>query len=352
MAITLSMLRHSPQSERPNRLFEAATATPAAPLNIVLASPRGFCAGVVRAIAIVEQALERFGAPVYVRHEIVHNPHVVGRLRAMGAVFVEELDQVPDGATTVFSAHGVPKSVVAAAKARDLPVLDATCPLVTKVHLHGTRFVKEGRQVVLIGHEGHPEVVGTLGQIPGKVHLVASPQDVARLDLPLDTPLAYVTQTTLSVDDTREVIAALHARFADVAGPDVSDICYATQNRQNAVRDLAQQVDALIVVGAANSSNSNRLRDLAESLGKPAWLVGDATQIDPRWLEGLTSIGLTAGASAPETLVEGVIAKLASLRPIRLSELDGARENVAFSLPAALRRPAAPSETAAPTETA
>jgi len=297
---------------------------------------------VVRAIAIVEKALERFGAPVYVRHEIVHNAHVVNRLRAMGAVFVEELDEIPDGATTVFSAHGVAKSVVEAAQARALPVLDATCPLVTKVHLHGSRFVREGREVVLIGHAGHPEVVGTLGQIPGTVHLVASPADVPGLPLGKDTPIAYVTQTTLSVDDTREVIAALHAHFSDVAGPDVADICYATQNRQNAVRDLVEQCDALIVVGAANSSNSNRLRDVAAGLGKPAWLVGDANEIDPSWLDGISALGITAGASAPESLVEGVIAQLAAWRKISVSQLDGREENVSFGLPAALRRSAAP----------
>lgn len=309
-----------------------------APLRIILAAPRGFCAGVVRAIAIVERALERHGAPVYVRHEIVHNAHVVHRLRAMGAVFVEELDEVPDGATTVFSAHGVPRRVEVAAKARGLPVFDATCPLVTKVHLHGARFAREGRAVVLIGHAGHPEVEGTLGQIPGPVHLAATAADVATLPLPDDAPVAYVTQTTLSVDDTRAVIAALHARFSDVAGPDVADICYATQNRQNAVRDLAQQCDAMIVVGAANSSNSNRLRDVALALGKPAWLVGEASEIDAAWLTGITTLGITAGASAPEALVEDVLAQLALWRKISVSELDGIRENVSFSLPAALRR--------------
>jgi 4-hydroxy-3-methylbut-2-enyl diphosphate reductase len=293
---------------------------------------------VVRAIAIVEKALERYGPPVYVRHEIVHNAHVVNRLKAMGAIFVEELDAIPDGAHTVFSAHGVPKSVIDAAQARGLPVLDATCPLVTKVHTHGARFVREGRKVVLIGHAGHPEVVGTLGQIPGPVHLVATVADVATLPLDPQTPLAYVTQTTLSVDDTREVIAALHARFPDVAGPDVSDICYATQNRQNAVRDLAQQCDAVIVVGAANSSNSNRLRDVAAGLGCPAWLVGDASEIDPAWLSGITRLGITAGASAPESLVEGVLARLATLRAITVEQLAGEQENVSFSLPAALRR--------------
>ncbi|RVU05502.1 4-hydroxy-3-methylbut-2-enyl diphosphate reductase [Novosphingobium umbonatum] len=309
-------------------------------MRVLLASPRGFCAGVVRAIAIVEKALEQHGAPVYVRHEIVHNAHVVNRLRGLGAVFVEELDEVPEGAVTVFSAHGVPRSVVEAAHSRALPVLDATCPLVTKVHLHGARFAREGRHVVLIGHAGHPEVVGTLGQIDAPVHLVARPEDVDSLPLPLDAPLAYITQTTLSVDDTRLVIAALKARFSNVAGPDVADICYATQNRQNAVRDLAEQCDALIVVGAANSSNSNRLRDVAASMGKPAWLVNDGSEVDPAWLEGIATIGITAGASAPESLVEDVIARLSSLRQIQIEELDGIVENVSFSLPAALRRPA------------
>ncbi|NBC37843.1 4-hydroxy-3-methylbut-2-enyl diphosphate reductase [Novosphingobium sp. FSY-8] len=313
-------------------------------MRVLLAAPRGFCAGVVRAIAIVERALEAHGAPVYVRHEIVHNRHVVDRLAALGAVFVEELDEVPDGAVTVFSAHGVPASVVDAATARSLPVFDATCPLVTKVHRHGARFAQEGRHILLIGHAGHPEVVGTIGQIEAPVHLVADPEDVDALALDDDAPVAYITQTTLSVDETRATIAAIHARFSDVAGPDVADICYATQNRQNAVRDLAQQCDALIVVGAANSSNSNRLRDVAASLGKPAWLVGDASDVRAEWLIGphgpITTIGITAGASAPEDLVQGVIDHLASIRKISVAELDGIRENVSFSLPAALRRPA------------
>lgn len=321
----------TPTESSPARLL-------AAPLSIKLASPRGFCAGVVRAIRIVERALEIHGAPVYVRHEIVHNAHVVNRLRAMGAIFVEELDEVPPGAVTVFSAHGVPQTVEQEAEQRGLPVYDATCPLVTKVHLHGGRFAREGREVVLIGHAGHPEVVGTLGQIPAPVHLVATPEDVAALPLGTDSSIAYVTQTTLSVDDTRGVIAALHDRFDDVAGPDVSDICYATQNRQNAVRALVEECDALIVVGAANSSNSNRLRDVALSLGKPAWLVGDAGDLDPQWLDGVERLGITAGASAPEELVEDVIAAIALTRKITVSELDGTRENVSFSLPAALRR--------------
>lgn len=256
----------------------------------------------------------------------------------MGAIFVEELDEVPAGAVTVFSAHGVPQSVEQEAQSRSLPVYDATCPLVTKVHLHGGRFARDGRHVVLIGHEGHPEVVGTLGQIPAPVHLVATPEDVAFLPLDDDAPIAYVTQTTLSVDDTRGVIAALHERFSDVAGPDVSDICYATQNRQNAVRALVEECDALIVVGAANSSNSNRLRDVALALGKPAWLVGDGSEVSMDWLDGVERLGITAGASAPEELVEDVIAAIALTRKITVSELDGTRENVSFSLPAALRR--------------
>ena len=308
---------------------------------MLLASPRGFCAGVVRAISIVERALEVHGAPVYVRHEIVHNPHVVNRLRAMGAIFVEELDEVPAGAVTVFSAHGVPRRVEDEAAARGLPVHDATCPLVSKVHLHGARFAREGRHVILIGHMSHPEVVGTVGQIAAPVHVVASEDEVAALPLPADAPVAYITQTTLSVDETRGMIAAVHARFSDVVGPDVSDICYATQNRQNAVRELAGQVDAVIVVGARNSSNSNRLRDVAADCGVPAWLVNDADEIDTQWLLGhngpIAAIGITAGASAPEELVEAVIARLAQLRKISVTQLGGISENMSFSLPPALR---------------
>ena len=307
------------------------------PLSVVLAAPRGFCAGVERAIAIVERALERHGAPVYVRHEIVHNAHVVNRLRAMGAVFVEDLSEIPQGAVTVFSAHGVPASVESEAEARGLPVFDATCPLVTKMHRHGARLARDGREIILIGHAGHPEVIGTMGQIEARVHLVADAASVAALPLARETPVGYITQTTLSLDETRDTIAAIEARFADVEGPATDGICYATQNRQNAVRALAGHCDAVLVVGAANSSNSNRLRDLAAALGKPAWLVADAADIVPEWLDGVARLGLTAGASAPEAQVEAVLTRLSHMRNISVSELDGIRENVSFALPAALR---------------
>jgi 4-hydroxy-3-methylbut-2-en-1-yl diphosphate reductase len=310
------------------------------PLTVLLANPRGFCAGVIRAIDIVERALELHGAPVYVRHEIVHNRHVVERLRGLGAVFVEELDEIPAGATTVFSAHGVARTVEAEAEARGLPVLDATCPLVTKVHVQGRRYVRAGRTLVLIGHLGHAEVIGTMGQIDAPVHLVSSAADVAALALPLDTPIAYITQTTLSVDDTRGVIAALTDRFHDVIGPDVSEICYATQNRQTAVRDLAKRSELLIVVGARNSSNSSRLREIGSELGVPSYLVDDGSGIDPAWLDGVETVGITAGASAPDELVESVITTLAALRPVAVKQLDGVEENIEFALPAALRRPA------------
>ncbi|MCW6537502.1 MULTISPECIES: 4-hydroxy-3-methylbut-2-enyl diphosphate reductase [Sphingomonas] len=308
------------------------------PLNVLLASPRGFCAGVIRAIDIVERALELYGAPVYVRHEIVHNRRVVERLRAMGAIFVEELDEIPAGAPTVFSAHGVARSVEEAAAARDLPVLDATCPLVTKVHVQGRRYVKAGRTLVLIGHAGHAEVIGTMGQIDAPVHLVSTAEDVVALPLATDTPIAYVTQTTLSVDDTRGVIAALHQHFDDVVGPDVADICYATQNRQTAVRDLARQSDLLIVVGARNSSNSSRLREIGDEMGVPSYLVDDGSAVDPLWLNGVGTVGITAGASAPDELVENVIAALAAVRPVAVRQLDGVKEDIEFTLPAQLRR--------------
>jgi 4-hydroxy-3-methylbut-2-enyl diphosphate reductase len=307
-------------------------------LKVVLAQPRGFCAGVVRAIDIVEKSIEKFGAPVYVRHEIVHNKHVVDTLRNKGAVFVEELDQVPRGAVTVFSAHGVARSVVEAAKARELPVMDATCPLVSKVHAQGRKYVSRGRAIVLIGHAGHPEVEGTIGQVGAPVHLVATEADVAALDLPLDTPLAYVTQTTLSVDDTRGVIAALKAKFSDLVGPDVNDICYATQNRQTAVRDLAAVADTILVVGAKNSSNSNRLVEIGEELGVPSHLVADGSQLDPRWIEGHKTIGLTAGASAPEELILSVIEALRRLDPdVEVTQMSGISENIEFRLPGPLR---------------
>ena len=310
------------------------------PLSVILANPRGFCAGVTRAIDIVERALERYGAPVYVRHEIVHNRHVVEKLRGKGAVFVDELTEVPAGATTIFSAHGVARSVEEEARLRDLPVLDATCPLVTKVHVQGRRYAKAGRTLVLIGHAGHAEVIGTMGQIDAPIHLVSTAGDVAALDLPLDTPIAYVTQTTLSVDDTRSVIAALHERFPDVIGPDVADICYATQNRQTAVRELARIADLLIVVGARNSSNSSRLKEIGIEMGVPSHLVDDGSGIDPAWLDGVETVGVTAGASAPDELVDSVIAALDAIRKVEVRQLEGVREDVEFSLPAALRRPA------------
>ena len=306
--------------------------------KIVLAQPRGFCAGVIRAIDIVDQALDKVGAPVYVRHEIVHNRHVVENLRAKGAVFVEELDEVPEGEVAVFSAHGVGRDVEAEAKERELSVLDATCPLVRKVHFQGRRYIKQGRNLVLIGHAGHPEVVGTLGQIDGKVWLAGTLGDVSNLELDDDAPIAYVTQTTLSVDDTREIIAALQARFSDVVGPDVKDICYATQNRQSAVRDLARVVDMLLVVGAPNSSNSNRLREIGEEEGLPAYLIEDGLGFDPAWLDGVTRIGLTAGASAPEELVQGVIAAIKRYRDATVETLDGIEETIEFRLPPELRR--------------
>lgn len=291
----------------------------------------------VRAIEIVERALERAQAPVYVRHEIVHNRHVVERLQEKGAVFVEELSEIPRGALTIFSAHGVARSVQDEARTRELPVIDATCPLVTKVHIQGRRYAKSGRTLVLIGHEGHPEVIGTMGQVEAPIHLVSTAADVAALPIPTDTPIAYITQTTLSVDDTRAIIAALAERFSDVVGPDVSDICYATQNRQTAVRQLAPLCDLLIVVGAANSSNSNRLREIGVEMGLPSYLVDNGAGVDPAWLTGVNTIGITAGASAPDELVESVIAALGRLRSIEVSQLDGPEENIEFSQPPELR---------------
>ena len=316
-------------------------------MQVILAQPRGFCAGVVRAIEIVERALDMNGAPVYVRHEIVHNRHVVDKLRAKGAIFVEDLSEVPAGALTIFSAHGVARSVQEEARERGLPVLDATCPLVTKVHVQGRRYMKMGRTLVLIGHAGHAEVIGTMGQIDGPIHLVSTAEDVDALDLAVETPIAYVTQTTLSVDDTRGVIAALHARFPDVMGPDVSDICYATQNRQTAVRDLCRVADLMLVVGSANSSNSNRLREIGVEMGVPSHLVADGDALDPAWLEGVEKIGITAGASAPDELVEHVIAALRRLGPVSISRLDGVEENIEFSLPPELKSATSPARTAA-----
>ena len=306
-------------------------------MRVIMAQPRGFCAGVVRAIEIVERSLEKFGAPVYVRHEIVHNRHVVERLEGMGAVFVEELDEIPDGAVTIFSAHGVAQSIIDEAKSRGLPVLDATCPLVSKVHLQGKRYVSRGRTLILIGHAGHPEVEGTIGQVSAPIHLVSTVEDVARLQLPSDAPVAYVTQTTLSVDDTRGVIAALQAKFSDLEGPDVADICYATQHRQSAVRELCALVDLLLVVGSRNSSNSNRLREIGIEQGLPSYLISDGSELDPAWLEGVKTVGLTAGASAPEELVLDVIEALRRHGKVEVEQMDGVRENIEFRLPAELR---------------
>ncbi|HZK98750.1 MAG TPA: 4-hydroxy-3-methylbut-2-enyl diphosphate reductase [Caulobacteraceae bacterium] len=306
-------------------------------MKVILAQPRGFCAGVVRAIDIVEKALEKYQAPIYVRHEIVHNRHVVDSLRGKGAIFVEELSEVPDGAHTVFSAHGVAKSVVQAAAARRLPVLDATCPLVSKVHAQAKRYVRQGRSLILIGHAGHPEVEGTIGQIDAPVRLISTEAEVAEIDAPLDAPLAYVTQTTLSVDDTKGVIEALKARFSDIVGPDTSDICYATQHRQTAVREMCALADVILVVGARNSSNSNRLREIGVELGLPSYLIADASALDPKWLEGAESVGLTAGASAPEELINEVIEALRALGPVEVVPMNGVEENIEFRLPAELR---------------
>ncbi len=305
-------------------------------MKIVLAQPRGFCAGVVRAIDTVERALEKYGAPVYVRHEIVHNRHVVESLRAKGARFVEKLSEVPPGAVTIFSAHGVSRAVENEAKSRALPTIDATCPLVTKVHNQGRRYVAQGRVLIFIGHAGHPEVEGTLGQIDGELHLVESIEDVEKLPIARDVPIAYVTQTTLSVDDTRGLIAALHQRFSNVEGPDIRDICYATQNRQSAVRELSRICDVIIVVGARNSSNSNRLREIGEEAGLPSYLVADADDIDAQWLKDARVVGVTAGASAPEVLVDEVVQALMQIEPSELSSLDGLEESVSFRLPAEL----------------
>jgi len=306
------------------------------PLRIVLANPRGFCAGVERAIDIVERALAKYGPPVYVRHEIVHNKRVVEDLRAKGAIFVEELSEIPAGAVTVFSAHGVSEAVEDEARGRALPVLDATCPLVSKVHKEGQRYADRGLEVILIGHEGHPEVEGTRGRIAGGVHLVSSVDDVATVAVRDPSKVAYVTQTTLSVDDTRAIIEALNLRFPGIIGPDVRDICYATQNRQVAVRELARQVDVLLVVGARNSSNSNRLKEIGAELGIPSYLINDASELDPSWLSNAATVGLSAGASAPEALVQEVIDALRLLGPIEVANLAGVDENVKFRLPAEL----------------
>lgn len=309
-------------------------------IRALLSKPRGFCAGVERAIEIVERAIALYGPPVYVRHEIVHNKRVVDSLRAKGAVFVEELDEVPDGAVTIFSAHGVATKVEDDARRRNLPVIDATCPLVTKVHKEGRNHTRKGRQVILIGHAGHPEVEGTTGRVPGGVHLVSSVDDVPALDIDETESVAYVTQTTLSVDDTKDVIEALRRRFPQIVGPDVKDICYATQNRQQAVRDLAHQVDILLVVGAQNSSNSNRLREIGTETGVPSYLIDDASCLDPRWLDGVSTVGITAGASAPEELVQELVRRLGDFGEVSLEELPGADEHMQFKLPRTLTKAA------------
>lgn len=301
--------------------------------TILLANPRGFCAGVDRAIAIVERALEKFGAPIYVRHEVVHNTYVVNDLKNKGAIFVEELADVPAGSTVIFSAHGVSQAVRTEAEARGLKVFDATCPLVTKVHVEVSKMRDKGYEIVMIGHKGHPEVEGTLGQSRGGMYLVETPEDVSALVVSQPDRLAYVTQTTLSVDDATRVVNALRQRFPNIVGPKKDDICYATQNRQDAVKALAKQCDVVIVVGSPTSSNSNRLREVAENLGVPAYMVDQAGEIDPAWLAGKVRVGLTAGASAPEILVRDVIHRLASLGVASTIDLDGKAENVGFPLP-------------------
>lgn len=302
-------------------------------MKIILAQPRGFCAGVDRAIEIVEKALTLYGPPIYVRHEIVHNKFVVEDLRSKGAVFVEELSQIPDGAITVFSAHGVSEQVEDMARLRGLPVIDATCPLVTKVHIEAQKYEADERQIILIGHEGHPEVEGTAGRVKKPVLLVQTVQDVATLEADDPTKLAYVTQTTLSVDDTRAIIDGLKERFPEIKGPDLRDICYATQNRQNAVRELAEKCDVILVVGAANSSNSNRLRDLGEEMGTPSYLINDVSGIHASWCKDAKVVGLTAGASAPEVLVQQVVDYFVNQHKASVETLNGIEENVKFKLP-------------------
>ncbi|GMN03249.1 4-hydroxy-3-methylbut-2-enyl diphosphate reductase [Erythrobacter sp. MTPC3] len=319
----------------PNSDAASSDAAPAGePLDLLIAAPRGFCAGVDRAIEIVEKSLERYGAPVYVRHEIVHNKYVVEGLKAKGAIFVEELDEVPADAPVVFSAHGVPKSVPAEAERRNMIYLDATCPLVSKVHRQAERQIEKKRHIIFVGHEGHPEVIGTMGQVePGQMTLVETIEDVDKLPFDSDQELAYLTQTTLSVDDTAEVIAALEWRFPNISGPKAEDICYATSNRQAAVKDLAPDCDLVLVIGAPNSSNSLRLVEVSERLGTPAKLIQRADEINPEWLDGVQTLGLTAGASAPEVLVREVVDALGRLRPIRERTITAAEEKMVFKLP-------------------
>jgi 4-hydroxy-3-methylbut-2-en-1-yl diphosphate reductase len=320
---------------------ETTLASMAATPVVLLARPRGFCAGVVRAIEIVERALELHGAPIYVYHEIVHNGHVVADLRARGAVFVDSLAQVPSDAVTVFSAHGVSLAVMREAQARGLLVIDATCPLVTKVHLQAQRYARLGHTIIVIGHAGHEEVEGTMGRVETPVHLVSTVNDAERLSLPAETPLAYVTQTTLSLDDTRDIIAALCRRYPHIVGPETDDICYATQNRQNAVRELAAQVDLVLVVGAGNSSNSMRLREVAAQQGVPAYLVQDDSGVQASWLTNVQRIGITAGASTPEVLVQRVAQRLREFGACDILQAEGLEEGIVFRLPVALLRRAA-----------
>ena len=303
------------------------------PLKVLLAKPRGFCAGVVRAVDIVERALEKFGQPVYVRHEIVHNKHVVEALKNKGAIFVEEVDEIPEGAVTIFSAHGVSHKVETDAVGRRLEVIDATCPLVSKVHKEAQRYSRTGYEIVLIGHRGHPEVEGTMGQVPGMVHLVSTMDDVAKLEPRDRNRLAYVTQTTLSVDDTRHIIDALRRRFPSIVGPDVKDICYATQNRQSVVREMTQNTDVILVIGANYSSNSNRLREIGQEAGVPSYLLADASALDMAWLENANTVGITAGASAPEDLVQGLISRLSEVFDVDVQDLETVEENIQFKLP-------------------
>ena len=306
-------------------------------MQIILANPRGFCAGVDRAIAIVERAIEKFGAPIYVRHEVVHNKYVCDDLRAKGAVFIDDLADVPPGGTVIFSAHGVSQAVRAEAVTRGLKVFDATCPLVTKVHSEVAKLRQAGHEIIMIGHRGHPEVEGTMGQSPQGMHLVETVADVGKLKVGDSARLAYVTQTTLSVDDAEKVVSALRERFPAIVGPRRDDICYATQNRQDAVKQLAARTDVIFVVGSQSSSNSNRLREVAELLGTRAYLIDDAEQIDPAWLDDATRIGITAGASAPEVLVQNVVARLTDGDALSISQLPGAEENVTFALPRELQ---------------
>lgn len=303
------------------------------PLNIFLAAPRGFCAGVDRAILIVEKAVETFGPPVYVRHEIVHNKRVIEDLKKKGVIFVHEIDEIPENAITIFSAHGVSKKVIHDSSNRNLITIDATCPLVTKVHNEGQRYAKKEYDIILIGHEGHPEVEGTQGQISGPVHVVSKIEDIENLNVRDTKKVSYITQTTLSVDDTRQIIKALKDKFPDIIGPDLKDICYATQNRQKAVRELCDKVELLIVLGAKNSSNSNRLREIGEERNIKSFLIDDATQFNEKWLHDIHNIGITAGASAPETLIEELIEKLSKIRPIKRSTLETIQENIHFKLP-------------------